>query len=116
MFPLFVADDLSVTIVSTPEGPYIEAADSLSLTCQAIGGTGVYTYQWMSSCTGNCFLNDVNPITQTIARDALRSADSGLYSCLVTDNAGNNGSDSTQIEVVGEILATVYLIIHHLIT
>lgn len=36
-----------------------------------------------------------------VARDAARSADSGLYSCTVTDNAGNNGTNSTQVEVVG---------------
>ena len=92
-----------MTIVSSPEGPNFEAAESLSLTCQALGGTGVYTYQWSSNCTGNCVLNEVNPISQIIARDALRSADSGLYSCMVTDNAGNNGSDFTQVQVVGEI-------------
>ena len=96
------ADDLSVAIVSTPLGPDINAAESFSLTCQASGGTGLYNYQWLSNCTGNCFLNNINPITQTITRDALRSTDSGIYTCTVTDNAGNNGSDSTQIQVVGE--------------
>lgn len=97
------ADDLSVFIASMPVGPYINAAEFLFLTCQATGGTGVYTYQWSSNCTGNCILNNINPITQTITRDAVRSTDSGLYTCTVTDNAGNNGSDSTQVQVVGKL-------------
>ena len=94
------ADDLSVSVASMPVGPDINAAEFFSLTCQATGGTGVYTYQWSSK---NCFLNNINPITQTIARDALRSTDSGLYTCTVTDNAGNNGSDSTQVQVIGKL-------------
>ena len=96
------ADDLRVSIVSSAEGPEVNAAEYFSLSCQASGGTGVYTYQWTSNCTGNCFLNSINPSTQTVTHDALRSADSGYYTCIVTDNAGNNGSDSTQIEVIGE--------------
>ena len=48
-------------------------------------------------------MNNINPITQIITRDALRSTDSGHYTCTVTDNAGNNGSDSTQVEVIGMV-------------
>ena len=103
------ADDLSVSIVSMPMGPDINAAEFLSLTCQATGGTGVYTYQWSSNCTGNCFLNNINPITQTITRDALRSTDSGFYTCTVTDNAGNNGSDFTQVQVIGKFECPVVI-------
>ena len=105
---LTAADDLSVSVASVPVGPDINAAEFFSLTCQATGGTGVYTYQWSSNCTGNCFLNNINPITQTITRDALRSTDSGLYTCTVTDNAGNNGSDFTQAQVIGKLTGGAY--------
>ena len=92
-----------MTIVSIPSGPEINAAESLTLSCQASGGTGVYSYQWSSTCTGNCFLSSMNAVTQTVSRDATRSADSGLYTCTVTDTAGNNGTDFTEIQVVGKL-------------
>ena len=84
-------------------GPEINAAEAVSLTCQASGGTGMYSYQWSSTCTGNCFLNDINQNSNMIIRDALRSLDSGTYTCIVTDSAGNSGSNFTEIQVVGEI-------------
>ena len=92
-----------MTIVSVPDGPEIRAAKSVTLTCQASGGTGVYSYLWSSTCTGNCFLNRNNQNSHMITRDALQSVDSGIYMCSVTDNAGNDGSNSTEIQVVGKI-------------
>ena len=97
------AESLDVTIVSVPDGPEIGAAKLLTLTCEAIGGTGVYTYLWSSTCSGSCFLNNNNQNSHMITRDALRSVDSGVYTCIVTDNAGNVGSNSTDIQVVGKI-------------
>lgn len=98
-------------IVSTPQGPDITAAEALSLTCQAGGGTGVYVYHWSSNCTGNCFINSINPVTQTITRDALRSADSGFYTCTVRDNAGNNGSDAVLVQAVGETAFYYFILV-----
>ena len=98
----FAADPISVDLVSRPLGPVISASESLSLSCQASGGTGTYSYQWSSTCAGNCFLNSNSVVTQTVTRDAARSADSGLYTCIVTDSAGNNGTNSTEIEIIGK--------------
>lgn len=100
---LVLDDPLSVSILSRPQGPEVNAAESLSLSCQASGGTGVYNYQWSSTCNGNCILSTSNLAAQTITRDAARSADSGIYTCTVIDNAGNNGSNSTEIQITGEI-------------
>lgn len=88
-------------LVSRPMGPNITAAESLSITCQASGGTGTYSYQWSSTCTGNCVLNNRNMATPTLSRGVARAADSGIYTCAVSDNAGNNGTNSTQILVTG---------------
>ena len=101
LFLSILDDPISVNLVSRPSGLDINAAESLSLTCQASGGTGAYSYRWSSNCTGNCFLSSGNVVTQTVTRDPVRSADSGFYTCRVTDNAGNNGSNSTQIQVIG---------------
>lgn len=103
-----VGDPLSVSILSTPLGPEISAAEPFSLSCHASGGTGVYNYQWSSTCTGNCVLSDSNMAAQTISHNAARSADSGVYTCTVNDNAGNDGTNSTEIQVTGKIL---YLLI-----
>ena len=103
--PISILDDpISVILVSRPMGPDIIAGESLSITCQASRGTGTYRYEWSSTCTGNCLLNNRNVITPTITRDAVRSADSGLYTCTVTDNAGNNGTNSTEIQVTGKLI------------
>lgn len=91
-----------MSLESRPLGPEINAAEFLSLSCQASGGTGVYTYQWTSNCVGDCFLNNRNVATQTVIRNGVRSADSGLYTCTVTDSAGNNGSNTTEIQVIGK--------------
>lgn len=106
----FLDDPISVILVSRPVGPEINAAESLSLSCLASGGTSVYSYQWSSTCTSGCFLNSRSVIIPTATRDAARSTDSGLYTCTVTDNAGNSGTNSTEVDVVGKIIATVTLV------
>ncbi len=107
MHPIVTGDPISVSIISRPMGPEVNAAESLSLRCQGSGGTGVYDYQWSSTCTGDCFLSNGNVITQTVTREAVRSADSGIYTCTVTDHAGNNGSNSTEVEVTGTIIGFI---------
>lgn len=90
--------------MSRPLGPDVNAAESLSLSCQASGGSGVYNYQWTSDCAGDCFLNNRNAFTQDITHDGVRSADTGVYTCTVADDAGNNGSNSAEFQVVGKCL------------
>ena len=95
-----IDDPLSVAIVSQPMGPEVNVAETLSLSCIASGGTGIYSYQWTSTCTGDC-LNSGDQVASAISRIAAKSADSGVYECTVTDNAGNNGTNSTEVQVVG---------------
>lgn len=87
--------------MSSNQVPEVRAAEPLSLSCQASGGTGIFSYQWSSTCVGNCMLSANNMAAQFITRDAARSADSGVYTCTVTDHAGNNGSSSIDVQVVG---------------
>ena len=96
----FSAYELDVSVVSIPDGPQISAASSLALTCQVVGGSGVYFYQWSSTCTLDCFI--AGQTTQSVTRDALRSTDSGNHTCAVSDDAGNSGSHSVLVSVTGK--------------
>jgi len=91
-------------VTRNPVGPEINAAQSFVLSCSAGGGTGVYTYQWVSTCSGGCVLNTGNQASAMLIRNSARSADSGTYTCTVSDNAGNIGSNSSSIQVAGKPL------------
>ena len=93
------AYQLNVTMVANPPGPVITAAQTLTLACLVDGGTGVYYHQWSGDCSGGCFVT--NQTSHSVVRDALHSVDSGIYSCAVTDDAGNTGNDSATISVRG---------------
>ena len=111
---------LDVAVISSLSGVEQNVAESLTLTCQAEGGTGIYSYQWSSDCTGDCFVTSQD--TQTIAQDALHSTDSGNHTCTVTDSAGNAGSVTIQIQTGGtsariyseiQLKVTVFCGVHH---
>ena len=90
---------LDVNVTSSPAGPDVNAAESLTLTCEVTGGTEEYSYQWSSNCTGNCFLT--SQTTMSVSQEALQSIDSGNHTCAVMDSAGNTGSGSTIINTQG---------------
>ena len=96
------AIELDVTIASTVFGPILNVAGLLTLTCQAQGGTEEFSYQWSSTCTGSCFITD--QVSRSVTRDALRSSDSGNHTCVVLDSAGNSGTGSVTISVIGKTL------------
>ena len=83
----------------------ITAAQSLSINCEVFGGTGVYSYQWSSNCTGSCFIT--GQVSAEVMTNAARSSDSGVHSCTVSDDAGNSGSGSTVISVEGKYILIV---------
>ena len=90
---------LTVSIEST--STEYQAATPVTLMCVVeTGATEPVTYQWSSSCSGDCFVT--NQISATIIQSALRSIDSGEHTCLVTDSAGNTGVSTTQFTVTGK--------------
>ena len=93
---------LDVSIVVSPPGVIHQAASSLNLTCGVSGQSNAQlSYQWMSTCTGNCFVlgSRVSNLLQT----ALHSIDSGNHTCSVSDMFGNRGIATIQIVVVGKL-------------
>ena len=88
---------LDVNIVSSLVTLDVTAADSLTLTCVVPGGTGEYSYQW-SSCN-TCFGH--NQTTPSILQSVLHSTDTGSYTCIAVDTAGNSGSESIDLVVKG---------------
>ncbi len=103
--PLHV--DLNVTITiqySPPSGvtlrpPNYRPATSVSLRCDATGNTGSVTYQWSSTCGSGCFISGSS---QTVSRSYLFSYDAGNHSCVVTDGAGNIGTATTEMNIIGK--------------
>ena len=94
------AIELDVSILSTTPGPVLNVAEPLTFACNVQDGTEEYSYQWSSTCTGNCFVT--SQMSQSVTRDALLSSDSGNHTCTVLDSAGNSGSDSMTISVIGK--------------
>ena len=92
--------ELSVEVVVSPPGVIQQASSSINLTCVVSGDSSPpYSYQWTSTCTGNCFvLQDNSP---TLTQLSLHSIDAGNHTCHVTDTLGNSGTATTEIVVTG---------------
>lgn len=97
-----VAAVLQVNISSSPVGEagVYQAGSSVTLTCQAYGGSLPLTYVWNSTCRGNCFV--LEEITQSVTRSALHSRDSGIHTCSVVDYVGHSGFAMIQMTVSGK--------------
>ncbi len=113
---------LNVTITtqySPPAGvtltpPNYRAATSVSLWCDAVGTTGSVSYQWSSTCGSGCF---VNGSSQSVSRDKLWSYDAGQHTCIVTDEVGNTGRATTEMNIIGNygicLYSQLYISQHH---
>ena len=97
----FTVVPMQVNISSNPvttTGVY-QAGSSVTLTCQAYGGYPPLTYNWNSTCDGNCFV--LNEETQSVQDSSLHSGDGGVHTCSVTDYVGCTGSATIQMTVSG---------------
>ena len=95
------AHSLTVTVRSSSDTYHV--ATSVTLTCQVgLEAVQPVTYQWSSSCSGQCSVARQTDDTVTIS--LLRSIDSGTYTCTVTDNVGNTGNGSINFNVTGKFV------------
>ena len=103
IFIFIVVSRLPVTILasntSQPENGAYQVGSSLTLTCQAQGGHAPITYNWNSTCMGQCFV--LEEIVDTITKNALHSIDSGSHTCSAMDYTGRSGNDTVSITVSG---------------
>lgn len=92
-----------MNISSSPVGEagVYQAGSSVTLTCQAYGGSPPLTYVWNSTC-GNCFV--LEEMTQSVTRSALHSRDSGIHTCSVVDYVGHSGLAIIQMTVSGKVV------------
>lgn len=91
---------LEVDIAVNPPGLIKQASSSIKLTCSASGiFTAPLSYQWNSTCSGNCFV--IQATEFNITKMSLHSIDSGNHTCRVVDALGNSGSSTVQIVVKG---------------
>ena len=93
----------------SPNGTYYKAATPVTLTCWVTGNvTEPLQLLWTSTCTGECFA--ANKMEAVITRDALRSIDSGVHTCMIVSDDGRLlGSASLEMIVYGNVLAWVYV-------
>ena len=97
---IIITDQLTVEIEVTPAGVTQQASSSINLTCVVQGiSYPPYSYQWTSSCSGNCFT--LLGSTPTLTELTLHSIDSGNHTCAVIDAVGNSGTATTEIVVAG---------------
>ena len=91
----------SLTVTVMTSGTTYHVATSVTLICQVgLEAVQPVSYQWSSSCTGQCSIDGQTDDTITIS--LLRSTDSGTHTCTVTDNVGNSGNGSLNFNVTGK--------------
>ena len=101
----FAAAPLSVSIIGSPD-PRIhrvyQAGTKVRLECITNFDAGYFSYQWSSTCTGNCFIlqQTTRPIVE---RDILHAVDSGSHTCTVTDDIGNTANATITMTVSGKL-------------
>ena len=79
---------------------YRAASGPVTVTCTATGtGTGALTYQWSSTCR-NCPFQTTT--SNSITRAAVHSGDTGIHTCVATQEDGTTASASIDFNVVGE--------------
>ena len=95
------AHNLNVNVTSSDTMYYV--ATSLTLTCQVgLEAVEPVSYQWSSSCSGQCSVD--GQTSDVVAISLLRSIDSGIHTCIVTDSVGNTGNGSLQFNVTGKLV------------
>lgn len=95
--PAVLSLDLaSLVITQQPVGATKALGQSYSMTVAATGGSGDYSYEWRRNG------EPVGVSTPTISFTNLQTADSGVYTCFVSDNqvAGDALSDEAELLVL----------------
>ena len=85
-----------------PSPPYYRPASSVNFTCVAHGAIGNATYQWTTTGWENSFVH--GEIGQNVSQEILTAFDSGIHTCMVTDELGNTGSNYTEMKLFGECI------------
>ncbi len=102
-FLLITAGQLNVMVAVNPPGVTQQTSSTINLTCVVSGMPSLpLTYQWTSTCSGNCFV--LLGATQTITQPSLHSVDSGNHTCSVTDALGNSGTATAEVIVTGSLV------------
>lgn len=95
-----IAGELNVEVTVSPPGVTQLASSSLNLSCVVTGVSyPPLSFQWTSTCTGNCFVLEGN--SATLYQSSLHSIDTGNHTCSVTDALGNSGMGTAELAITG---------------
>ncbi len=113
MYMFFTDLTVTIDVAYTPPADFdppsvndFRANSQVTLTCQVEGATGSVTYQWFSTCTGECFVLRSPRTNPSVTRDFLRAGiDDGTHTCTATDSdSGETGSASFMMRIIGMFL------------
>ena len=87
-----------------PYPPNYKTNTDVTFTCRVEGAHCDIKYHWSSTAMRKL---PADSNSQTLTIDMVNSYDDGIYTCMATDVKGNTGSDTTEVEVIGESLGEV---------
>ena len=100
MQPLIV----SIADTSDPSQNFVYTPGStVMLNCTVQGAIGSITYQWTSTCSGDCFILS-QQLNSVVEKKVIHSIDSGNHTCSVLDDVGNSGTSTVEMQVTGKLL------------
>ena len=89
--------------IDPDQGPDYVPGSTVQLMCSAEGPFDIISTVWNSTCTGGCFV--LQQMSQPlVTKDILHSIDSGNHTCTITDDVGNYGSATIEVQVAGGCL------------
>ena len=89
-----------------PSPPYYQPATSGTLTCHVNGGIGYIKYRWSSTASGSFASSST---LQSVSKSVITSVDRGIHTCTAIDGNGNTGSNSTEMQLIGEVKMMYFL-------
>ena len=85
--------------------PNYKTNTDVTFTCQVEGASGDVNYQWSSTAESKL---PADSNSKVLTKSMLNSSDIGNYTCTATDANNNIGSETTEVDVIGESLRKLH--------
>ena len=85
--------------------PNYKTNTDVTFTCRVEGASGIIKYQWSSTAENKL---PADSTSKVLTKNMLNSYDTGNYTCTATDANNNTGSETTEVDVIGESLGKLH--------